>query len=235
MEKILVVDSEVEIGQLLLTRLTILGYKVYLVSNGKDALTFFTQKTPDLILIDVVLPKLDGYEVCREIRKSSQVPLIILTSLSSISNRILGLELGADDYVIKPFSPNELEARIKSLMRRSKPNAVTFTKEKKQILKVGNLFIDRNIRKISKNNLEIKLTNIEYNILELLIENAGNELSRTLILDNIWGYKPERYVDTRIVDVHISRLRAKIEDDPRNPDLILTTRGIGYRFQQYEY
>ena len=130
MEKILVVDNEVEIGQLLLTRLTILGYKVYLVSNGKDALKFFNQKNPDLILIDIMLPKLDGYEVCREIRKSSQVPLIILTSLSSISNRILGLELGADDYIIKPFSPNELEARIKSVMRRSNSNDKIFIKKK---------------------------------------------------------------------------------------------------------
>ena len=233
MEKILVVDNEADIGQLLLTRLTILGYKVYLVSNGKDAVSFFNQETPDLILLDIMLPKLDGYEVCREIRKTSKVPIIILTSLSSISNRILGLELGADDYIIKPFSPNEVEARIKSVMRRSNSDAKTFIKKNKQILKIGELFIDRNKRKVLKNNLEIRLTNIEYNVLELLVENAGNELSRTLILDNIWGYKPERYVDTRIVDVHISRLRAKIEDDPRNPDLILTARGIGYRFQQY--
>ena len=180
-----------------------------------------------------MLPKLDGYEVCRQIRKKSQIPIIILTSLSNISNRILGLELGADDYVVKPFSPKELEVRITSAIRRSNLKTQTFIKNKKQILKISNMIIDRDGRKIIKNNLEIKPTNIEYNILELLIENAGKELSRAIILDNIWGYTPERYVDTRIVDVHISRLRAKIEDDPRNPDLILTARGIGYKFQQY--
>ena len=233
MKKLLVVDNEIEISQLLTTRLTILGYKVFLVSSGTEALNVFNQENFDLVLLDIVLPKLDGYEVCRQIRKKSQIPIIILTSLSNISNRILGLELGADDYVVKPFSPKELEARITSAIRRSNLKTQTFIKNKKQILKISNMIIDRDGRKIIKNNLEIKPTNIEYNILELLIENAGKELSRAIILDNIWGYTPERYVDTRIVDVHISRLRAKIEDDPRNPDLILTARGIGYKFQQY--
>lgn len=233
MKKLLVVNNEVEISQLLTTRLTILGYKVFLVSNGKDALNVFNQESFDLVLLDIVLPKLDGYEVCRQIRKKSQVPIIILTSLSNVSNRILGLELGADDYVVKPFSLKELEARIASAIRRPNLKTQTFIKKKKQILKISDMIIDRDGRKIIKNNSEIKPTNIEYNILELLIENAGKELSRTIILDNIWGYTPERYADTRIVDVHISRLRAKIEDDPRNPDLILTARGIGYKFQQY--
>jgi len=232
-QKILVVDNEIKIRQLLAKRLTILGYKVFLASNGKEALQNFTNKQPDLIVLDIILSKLDGYEVCRRIRMNSHVPIIILTALDSISDRVMALEIGADDYIIKPFSLNEFEARIRSLLRRSSLTFQTLPNKKRKRLQIGNLYVDMNTKTISKNNLRIKLTILEYSILELLIENAGKKLSRLTILNNIWGYTPERYVDNRIVDVHISRLRLKIEDNPSNPDIILTVRGFGYMLQRH--
>jgi len=229
-KKILIADNERDIAKLLKTRLSSLGYKTFLASNGNEALTNFTNHEPDLVLLDVMLPKLDGYEVCRKIRATSSVPIIILTALGNISNRVLGLELGADDYVIKPFSPKELEARIKSALRRSSLKLSKLPKVKTQ-LQIGNFVVDINTKIILKRNLKIKLTEIEYNLLELLIRNTGKNLSRITILNNVWGYTPERYIDTRIVDVHISRLRSKIEENPSKPDLIVTVRGIGYMAQ----
>jgi OmpR family response regulator RpaB len=143
----------------------------------------------------------------------------------------MGLDFGADDYVVKPFLPKELEARIRSLLRRN--NSQTQSKKTKKKIKFGSVVVDLNKRQVFNNSQSVKLTNIEYSLLELLINNSGIELSRKTILDNIWGYTPERYVDTRIVDVHISRLRAKLEIEPMNPDLILTVRGKGYTFQKY--
>jgi OmpR family response regulator RpaB len=180
-----------------------------------------------------VLSKLDGYELCRKFRKVSQVPIIILTVLDKVSNRLIGLETGADDYIVKPFSLKEIEAKIKSIYRRSSLTTQNLSKKTNQIYSIDNLIIDTDTQKISKGNLQIKLTNIEHSILKLLIENIGKELSRPVILDNIWGYIPERTADTRIVDVHISRLRSKLEENPNNPDFILTVRGKGYMFKKY--
>jgi OmpR family response regulator RpaB len=142
----------------------------------------------------------------------------------------MGLDSGADDYIIKPFSPKELESRIRSVLRRFNSNNSTSSKKNKIVLKTNNLVINLNTRQVSKNGLVIKLTNIECNILELLINNHGKKLSRSMILNNVWGYIPQRIVDTRIVDVHIARLRSKIEEDAANPDLIITERGVGYVF-----
>jgi len=233
-EKILIVSGDSKINKLLSSRFTILGYKVFSTFNGEDALIFFNREEFDLIIIDLVLPKLDGYELCSKIRENSKVPIIFLSELTSVDDRIIGLKLGADDYIVKPFSSKELEARVRSVLRRYNQNDLMSFERKKRFFQIGNLFIDMNTRIISKNNSEIKLTSIEHNILELLIENAGKKLSRVAILDNIWGYTPERYVDTRIVDVHISRLRLKIEEDPKTPDLIITARGIGYMFQIFK-
>lgn len=232
-EKLLIVDSDESIRKVLATRLTTLGYKVLTASNGKDALHIFDKEDLDMVILDIVLPKLDGYEICQKLRRKSQIPIIILSSLNSMSDRILGLELGADDYIIKPFSPKELEVRIRSLLRRT----ITYTQprpQKKQYsLSIGNLVIDLQKQQVFRNHFKINLTTIEFSLFELLLKNAGNQLSRSEILDNIWGYTPERDVDTRIVDVHISRLRSKLEEDPSNPDLIITIRGIGYMFQKY--
>lgn len=228
--KILVIDKDPDLLQLLKTRLNALGFKTIVASTGKDALDNFRAEQPDLIIIDIILPKLDGYEVCRKIRVDSHVPIIILTKFNKLSDRIKGLKLGADDYIIKPFSPPELEARILSLLRRSSLQKVFKPLQKRNELKINELSVDMDNRVASKNNLKIKLTNIQYNLLNFLIKNAGKELSRTTILDNVWGYTPERVIDSRIVDVNIARLRSKIEEDPSNPDLIITVRGTGYMF-----
>lgn len=234
-ETILVVDDEINIRQILETRLSIRGYKVILASNGKEALEIFQKEKPDLIILDIMLPKLDGYEVCTKIRQESEIPIIMLTALGDISDRVMGLELGADDYVMKPFSPKELEARIRSVLRRTNFKKYDNLKSSPQtILKVGKLLIDRNKRQVFKEEKRIKLTGMEFNLLELLVTKAGERLSRSFILDQVWGYTPERYLDTRVVDVHISRLRSKLEEDPSNPDLIITARGTGYMFRSYQ-
>jgi two-component system, OmpR family, response regulator RpaB len=230
-EKILVVDDEVSIRKILETRLSLQGYQIFLASNGKEALSALKKYKPDLVILDVMLPQLDGFDVCREIRKERRTPIIMLTALSDISNRVLGLDLGADDYIVKPFSLKELEARIRSVLRRT-----DITRDLKQdtipnTIVIGTLTVDLIRRHVFKANNRVKLTGMEFNLLELLIKKRGESLSRASILKYVWGYTPERYTDTRVVDVHISRLRAKLEDKPSNPDLILTARGKGYMFQ----
>ena len=193
-EKILVADDEINIRRILETRLSIRGYKVFLAADGEEAITMFKKERPNLVILDLMLPKIDGYGVCRELRKESKVPIIMLTALGGISDRVTGLELGADDYVIKPFSPKELEARIRSVLRRTQKPVTQ--KANSEIFYMGNLKIDTLKRHVFKSNRRIKLTGTEFNLLELLINRAGERLTRTLILDKIWGYIPERYVDT---------------------------------------
>ena len=232
-EKVLVIDPETEVCQLLNKRLTLLGYKVVLAPNGQEALLRFNAEAPDLIILELLLPDVDGYSVYREIRKNSQVPVVVLTALTNTSHRIMGLELGVNDYITKPFSQKLLEASIRSLLSCTPTAQKSTAKKSQKKLLIGNLIIDTHAQIISKNNSRIKLTEIEFNLLKLLVENSGNKLSREMILSHIWGYTPERYADTRIVDVHISRLRSKIEENRSNPELILTVRGIGYMFQRY--
>ena len=229
-EKILIVDDESNIRQILETRLTIRGYTVIAAANGEEAISLFQKEQPDLIILDIMIPKIDGYTVCTELRKKSNVPIIILTALGDVSDRVMGLEFGADDYVIKPFSPKELEARIRSILRRTgrinePPPANQY------LIQIGNLTLNTQTRQVFKNSNRVWLTEIEFNLLELLITKPGERLSRSHILDSIWGYTPESYLDTRVVDVHISRLRSKLEEDPSKPELILTARGTGYMFQ----
>nr|ARO91009.1 transcription regulatory protein ompR [Corynoplastis japonica] len=231
-KKILVVDDEASMRRLLEYRLSIIGYNVISASDGEEALYMFRQEHPSLIVLDIMIPKLDGFGVCQELRKESDIPIIILTGLGDIVDRITGLELGADDYLVKPFSPKELEARIKSLLRRFEKVKLNSSTSDSGINKIGFLTIDTNRRQVYKNNEKVKLTGIEFCLLELLISRAGDPFSRAVILQKVWGYTPERHIDTRVVDVHISRLRAKLEDDPSNPDLILTARGTGYLFQR---
>lgn len=229
-EKILIVDNEIPIRQLLQARLSNLGYKVFLTSNGKDAIISFIKEQPDIIILDLILPKLDGYAVCRKIREQSDIPIIILTTLDNISDQVLELGLEVNDYVTKPFSPKELEFRIRSVLYNYNLQ-VNKSLTRKKIFQINDLIVDMDKKVVSKTNRIIKLTETEFNLLELLIENAGNTLSRLTILENIWGYTPERYTDTRLIDVYISKLRLKIEENSRNPDLILTVRGVGYMFQ----
>lgn len=179
------------------------------------------------------MPKLDGYGVTREIRRNSDVPIIILTALGDVSERITGLELGADDYVIKPFSPKELEARVKAVLRRTQQREVSTTsKVTKNIITTGNIKIDTIRRQVFRKNERIRLTGMEFSLLELLVNNSGQPFSRNEILQHVWSYPADHRIDTRVVDVHISRLRSKLEVDPANPELILTARGMGYMFQR---
>jgi OmpR family response regulator RpaB len=229
--KILIVEKKAKTRQTLGKRLKELGYNVCLASDGKDTLDIFKKEQPDLIILDIVLPKVDGYELCFQLRSISDVPIIILTALGDVVDRVTGLDLGADDYVIKPFYQKELEARIRAVLRRYHPQKTLKTGVEFDMLQLGDLIINIKEKQVIKKNVKLCLTSIEFCLLELFINNAGKSLSRSLILNNVWGYTPERFVDMRIVDVHISRLRAKLEEDPRNPEIILTVRGIGYVFQ----
>nr|UNJ15619.1 regulatory component of sensory transduction system [Cyanidiaceae sp.] len=229
---LLIVDDENSIRKILQTRLTLLGYSVSTACNGEEALKIFTTNPIDLIVLDIMMPKLDGYGVCQEIRKESNIPIIMLTALGDVLDKVTGLELGADDYVIKPFSPRELEARIQSILRRIQTrNARIKPYNDVNLFKIGSLNIDLEKKQIYKNHELIRLTEMEFSLLELLISQSGKAFSRSKILKEVWGYKSSKHesiADTRIVDVHISRLRAKLEDDPTNPGLILTARGTGY-------
>lgn len=232
-EKVLVVDDEASIRRILDTRLSMIGYIVITACDGEEALSLFKKEDPNLVILDVMMPKLDGYGVCQEIRKNSDVPIIMLTALGDVADRITGLELGADDYVIKPFSPKELEARIRSVLRRTEKVQLSTTNNSNSgVVQFNFLKIDFNRRQVYKSDERIRLTGMEFSLLELLVSKSGQAFSRAEILQEVWGYTPERHVDTRVVDVHISRLRAKLEIDPSNPDLILTARGTGYLFQR---
>ena len=208
-ETILVVDDEASIRRILETRLSMIGYNVVTACDGVEALELFQSTN----------------------RKESDVPIVMLTALGDVADRITGLELGADDYVVKPFSPKELEARIRCVLRRVDKDSVAGLPSS-GVIQVGNLRIDTNKRQVFSDDERIRLTGMEFSLLELLVSRSGEPFSRGEILKDVWGYTPERHVDTRVVDVHISRLRSKLEDDPANPELILTARGTGYLFQR---
>jgi OmpR family response regulator RpaB len=232
-ERILVVDDEASIRRILETRLKMVGYEVITAADGEEALEAFAKYNPDLVILDVMMPKLDGYGVTREIRRTADVPIIILTALGDVSERITGLELGADDYVVKPFSPKELEARVKAVLRRTNEReTVGLGKVTKNVITTGNIKIDTSRRQVFRKNERIRLTGMEFSLLELLVSNSGQAYSRNEILQHVWSYPADHKIDTRVVDVHISRLRSKLETDPANPELILTARGIGYMFQR---
>ena len=233
-QKILVADDEASIRRILEARLSMIGYDIITATDGEEAIAEFNKHNPDLIVLDVMMPKIDGYGVTREIRRTSDVPIIILTALGDVSERITGLELGADDYVIKPFSPKELEARVKAVLRRTNTKEVVAPTSKiaKNVITTGNITIDTARRQVFRKNERIRLTGMEFSLLELLVNNSGQAYSRNEILQHVWSYPPDHRIDTRVVDVHISRLRSKLETDPANPELILTARGIGYMFQR---
>ena len=229
------VDDEASIRRILETRLTMVGYTVATACDGEEALEMFASVEPDLVVLDVMMPRRDGYGVVQELRKTSDVPIVMLTALSEVKDRILGLELGADDYLMKPFSPKELEARIRCVLRRVQSQGGAGGAARpiaSQGIEVGGLRINTAKRQVFRGEERIRLTGMEFGLLELLLSRSGEPLSRSDILTKIWGYTPERHADTRVVDVHVSRLRAKLEEDPENPELIITARGMGYMFQR---
>ena len=233
--KILVADDEGSIRRILETRLTMQGYAVTLACDGKQAMECFREIEPDLVVLDVMMPELDGFAVTERIRAQSEVPIILLTALGDVADRITGLQLGADDYLTKPFSPKELEARIRCVIRRAtsgQGHGVAGSGRVASVVAVGNISVDLNKRQVFRGEERIRLTGMEFTMLELLLSRSGEPISRLDMLEQVWGYKPERSSDSRVVDVHISRLRGKLEDDPDNPELIITARGLGYMFQR---
>ncbi|WP_192924984.1 response regulator transcription factor RpaB [Sodalinema gerasimenkoae] len=229
--KILVVDDDAAIRQMLDVRLSMAGYDVATVADGQDALAFFEENQADLVVLDVMLPQINGFQVCRQLRQGSSIPVVMLSALADIKDRIAGLEAGADDYLVKPFSPRELEARIESILRRFRdPASARFVAP--GTLEVGEIRIDSNRQQVYKGSDRIALTYTEFKLLELLFEQAGEPVSRAEILEKLWGYAPTRQGDLRVIDVYVARVRSKIEDDPKNPELILTIRGFGYVAQR---
>ncbi|MBW4578987.1 MAG: response regulator [Tildeniella nuda ZEHNDER 1965/U140] len=231
-QTILVVDDDANIRRILATRLSMAGYMVSTAPDGAQALNSFHQQAPDLIVLDVMMPELDGYDVCRTLRKESDVPIILLTALASVADRITGLEAGADDYMVKPFSPKELESRIRCILRRIDKPGSDITSS--GVLEVGTLRIETHTRKVYKNNVLIRLTDMEFNMLKLLVSQSGVCISRLEILEKVWGYTQPDLGDVRIVDVHISRLREKLQSLPEQADSIVTVRGKGYIFPRVD-
>jgi len=233
--KVLVADDDANTLRVLETRLAMQGFAVTAVGSGLQAVEAFRCVEPDVVVLDVMLPDLDGFGVVERLRAVSAVPIILLTALGDVSDRVTGLQLGADDYMVKPFSPKELEARIRCLLRRShRHDSHTAGSGLRlgPVISVGTLRIDVVRRQVHRAQERIRLTGMEFSLLELLISHAGTALSRTELLERLWGYTPERLNDRRVVDVHISRLRAKLEVDPEHPELIQTARGMGYLFQR---
>ena len=225
MPTILIVEDDDTVREALSAGLESEGYEVILSDNGLDGLKQAKEEGPDLILLDLMLPEMDGLSVCRALRRNSDVPIIMLTARGTEMDKIVGLETGADDYVVKPFSLGELLARIRSLLRRTRNDK----QDNQMQLTSGNVSLDLTSRRVSKDDAEVHLTQKEFNLLAELMRNKGAVLSRDLLLEKVWGYS---YVgNTHTVDVHIRWLREKIELDPSKPVRIVTVRGVGYRFE----
>ncbi len=225
---ILIADDEARMRRFMRMNLELEGYRVVEVNNGLEALNAVREDLPDLVLLDVMMPELDGFETLRLIRETSIVPVIMLTVRDDEADKVKGLELGADDYVTKPFSPRELASRIKAVLRRTEMDAPS---DKGLVVVDGYLQIDFNRRQVFGGGKEVKLRPTEYRLLYHLVKNAGQVLTHEMILSKVWGY--EYRDESQYVRLYITYLRQKIEADPGNPKYILTERGIGYRFVDY--
>jgi two-component system, OmpR family, alkaline phosphatase synthesis response regulator PhoP len=224
-QTILVVEDEASIASFVSLYLKNAGYDVRAVSTGSAALTQVASELPALIILDLMLPDLDGIEICRRVRKTSDVPILMLTARDEDVDKIIGLEVGADDYLTKPFNPRELVARVKSVLRRSAPDRRRDTEE--QELHHGELSINAGRREVKVGEDEIQLAPKEFDLLWELLDHRGLVLTRDQLLERVWGY--EYLGDSRLVDAHVRRLRLKVEDQPDEPALIVTARGVGYR------
>jgi len=227
--RILIVDDEPAVTNLLAYNLRKAGYEILLAADGSEALRIARASSPDLILLDLMIPEVDGLDVCRELRKTSAVPIIMLTARGEEIDRVVGLELGADDYVSKPFSVRELLARIKAVLRRAQPNEST--DEPSTILRGrGNLQLNIETRIVTVNEDTLSLTRLEFDLLNLFLTNAGRVLTRERLLEQAWGY--DFVGDTRAVDSAIKRLRAKLREASAEADCIEAVRGVGYRLNK---
>jgi two-component system response regulator RegX3 len=226
MTRILVVEDESSFSEALSYVLTKEGYQVSVADTGDGAIKAFDKEGADLVLLDLMLPGLSGTEVCRQLRTRSQVPIIMLTAKDSEVDKVVGLELGADDYVTKPYSKAELVARIKAVLRRG---SVESTEKVETVISAGPVEIDIESHKVKVLGEYVSFPLKEFELLEFLVRNSGRVLTRVQLIDRIWG--SDYFGDTKTLDVHIKRLRAKIEKDPANPVFILTIRGLGYKFE----
>lgn len=226
-KKILVVDDEKPISDIVKFNLTKEGYDVVTAYDGEEALTKVNEVNPDLILLDLMLPKIDGLEVAREVRKDHDMPIIMLTAKDSEIDKVLGLEMGADDYVTKPFSNRELVARVKANLRRQGTiNNAQPEEDENSEIEIGDLTIHPDAYIVSKRGDKIELTHREFELLHYLAKHIGQVMTREHLLETVWGY--DYFGDVRTVDVTIRRLREKIEDAPSHPVYIVTRRGVGY-------
>jgi DNA-binding response OmpR family regulator len=226
--RILLVDDEQSIQTLLSFPLRKDGYEVVHAGDGREALDRFAEQPFDLVVLDVMLPQLDGLEVCRRLRARSAVPIIMLTAKSEEIDKVVGLELGADDYITKPFSMREFRSRVKAALRRADMRASADEPDEPP-LEQGELTIDFAKRAVNARGEDVRLTYVEFEILGALARNPGRVFTRDLLLARIWG--DASYRDPRTIDVHIRHLREKLEADPKSPEYIITVRGVGYRFR----
>jgi two-component system response regulator RegX3 len=228
MTKILIVEDESSFSEAISFLLGKEGFETDVAENGRTALELFKASAYDLVLLDLMIPEVSGIEVCRAIRTTSMVPIIMLTAKDSEVDKVVGLELGADDYVTKPYSSRELVARIKAVLRRGTPESVD-ADSSSAIQSAGNIRMDVERHQVTVNGTLISLPLKEFELLEFLMRNEGRVLTRGQLIDRVWG--GDYYGDTKTLDVHIKRLRSKIEEDSANPQLIQTIRGLGYKFE----
>ena len=224
--KVLVVDDEKNIVDIIAFNLNREGYEVIVARDGEKALEAFEKEAPNLVILDIMMPKMDGFETCKKIRQTSNTPIIMLTARAEEVDKVLGLELGADDYVTKPFSVRELLARVKANLRKQNPNPVD--SKNSNTLVYGNLTINSEMYSIKRDNQEIDLTQREFELIKFLALASPKVFSREELLEKVWGY--DYLGDVRTVDVTIRRLRTKVEENPEHPKHILTRRGVGYYF-----
>ena len=225
--RILLVDDEQSIQTLLSYPLRKDGYHVTSALDGGEALQRFEEGRFDLVILDLMLPRLDGVEVCRQLRSRSQVPIIMLTAKGSETDKVAGLEVGADDYITKPFSMREFRSRVKAALRRSRMGGEVAAEES---IESSELTIDFGRRMVTLNGEETRITYVEFEILGALARSPGRVLTRETLLEHVWG--DSEYRDPRTVDVHIRHLREKLEQDPKQPEFLFTVRGVGYRFKE---
>ncbi len=226
---ILVVDDEQSYRDALRIALEREGFRVEVAADGAEAIARFDAVRPALVLLDVMLPRISGVDVCREIRTRSQVPIIMVTARNAEIDAVVGLEVGADDYVTKPFRLRELVARVRAALRRGRGDDPGVA-QPDEVLEIGDVRLDAARHEVAVRGERVALPLKEFELLELLLANAGRVLTRDVLIDRVWG--PNYYGDTKTLDVHVKRLRAKVEDDPGHPARIVTVRGVGYRYER---
>jgi two-component system, OmpR family, response regulator RegX3 len=226
---VLVVDDEQSYRDALRVALEREGFRVEVAADGAEALARFDAVRPALVLLDVMLPKISGVDVCRELRSRSQVPIIMVTARNAEIDAVVGLEVGADDYVTKPFRLRELVARVRASLRRGRGEDAGIA-QPGEVLEIGDVKLDTARHEVAVRGERVALPLKEFELLELLLANAGRVLTRDVLIDRVWG--PNYYGDTKTLDVHVKRLRAKVEADPGSPSRIVTVRGVGYRYEK---